>query len=155
MGSPKIKKLSLIVSRADMEIVVKNLIEMNCLEVTFPAELPENAQFAGQITRESYGLGAYCANREQIPLIGTEYTFIITGWISAKSERDLTAMLDEHMCAWETGDPAPDELAGAPVILLFPRLLRGIRGKNRRLFSPLEAIRKPAETGADAEDNKV
>ena len=154
MGSQNIRKLSLIVSRADMEIVLKNIIDMGALEVTLPVELPEDAQFDGHITREAMDLWAFGANRERIELLGTEYTYILAGWISSKSEQALTEMLGEHTCAWEIEDPAPDELADAPVILFFPKLLRGMRGKGRRLFSPLVAIRKPVETGGDPEDGK-
>jgi len=154
MGSPNIRKLSLIVSRADMEIVLKNIIDMGALEATGFAEFTEGAQFAGQITRETMDLGAFGANKEQIELLGTEYTFILTGWISSKSEQALTAMLVDHTCAWEIEDPTPGEMADAPVVLLFPKFLRGIRGKGRRLFSPLTAMRKPVETSADSEDGK-
>ena len=154
MGSQNIRKLSLIVSRADMETVLKNIIDMGALEATVPGELPEDAQFDGHITREAMDLGAFGANRERIELLGTEYTYILAGWIPSKSEQAMTAMFNDHNCAWEIEDPAPDELADAPVILLFPKLLREMRGKGRRLFSPLEVIRKPVETSGDPENGK-
>jgi len=42
-------------------------------------------------------------------LSASESTFVLEGWIPARQETALGALLDEFTCAWEIRDPSPEE----------------------------------------------
>jgi len=154
MTKPRVKKIRMIVSRADMDSVLREMISLGCIEVTEPDPLPDDMESASLITRETYTLDGLRTNREQLELLGTEYTLILTGWISSKTEPSLISILDNHTCAWEIENPSDNEPETIPVILSFPGLFGGIRGKNRRLFDPLQSAKEPEVNTADPADTE-
>jgi len=75
-------------------------------------------------------------------LLGTDYSLVLTGWITAASEPNLKTMLSKYSCAWELSDPNPDEYGNVPVLL-----------KNNPLSRPLSMVTEmyslPAYDGVD------
>lgn len=57
-------------------------------------------------------------------LLDTEETFFLTGWYPAADQGRVKALLDAHPCAWESGDPTPEEYPQVPVKLKNGRLSR-------------------------------
>jgi len=45
-------------------------------------------------------------------LLVSESTFVLEGWLPARQEAALGALLDEFTCAWEIRDPSPEEYKG-------------------------------------------
>jgi len=140
MAEQYAKRLALIVSRADLEPVLREILQLGCVEVSEPDEPGESLEQSSAVTLEAVNLSGTGANRERIVMLGTEYTIILTGWISPRMEADLESLLKKYTCAWEIELPSPDELETAPVILRFPWFFGTLRGKNRRLFTPLAII---------------
>ena len=50
-------------------------------------------------------------------LLGTQYSLMLTGWIPAVSEPELTAKLSGFDCAWELEEPSKEEYSKVPVSL--------------------------------------
>ena len=75
-------------------------------------------------------------------LLGTQYSLMLTGWVTAPSEPRLSDVLSKYICAWELSDPSPEEYASVPVLL-----------KNNPLTSPLSMVTEmyslPAYDGVD------
>ncbi|MCL2044831.1 MAG: V-type ATP synthase subunit I [Oscillospiraceae bacterium] len=62
-------------------------------------------------------------------LLATDYSLLMTGWFTAKSEPDLLVLLSKYTCAWDITDPDPDEYAKVPVKL-----------NNNALTSPVSMV---------------
>ena len=62
--------------------------------------------------------------RSRACLLDTERTFYLEGWLPADSVDGLSAALERFPCAWETTDPAPDEVEQVPVKLKNNALTR-------------------------------
>jgi len=137
-----------------MDSVLREMISLGCIEFTEPDALPDDMESAAVITRETYKLDGFGANREQLELLGTEYTLVLKGWISSKTEQALISILDKFTCAWEIEEPPVNGPETVPFILSYPRFFGGIRGKNRRLFDPLQISKEPAANTADPADTE-
>jgi len=146
MAKPKVKKITLITARADMETVLREIILLGCIEVTEPSGFGDDPELNAHVTRETADLSVLGADQDQIPLLGTEYTLILTGWLAVRMEPVLVSKIKDYNCAWETDDPVTDDNEDSPIILRFPQLFTKCRSKGHRLFTPL----KPA-TGLEAE----
>ena len=137
MMSLKMKKVSLIIARADFENVLRDIIIMGCLEATAPDEFQPFDDSGAIPIRETVELEKYSAHQDTISVIGTQYALSLTGWITARSEQELVSQLSKYICAYEIENPSQDELADVPIKLRWPKLF-GIFKKNAgKQFCPL------------------
>jgi len=77
------------------------------------------------------------ANIEELPLLETPHTCILTGWIPARSAPELEYQMNRFTAAWDIGDLSPDEAVLAPVKLFCPVLFGKMRLAGRKRFDPL------------------
>ena len=131
------KKISIVMARSGAESVMRELALLSCVEPSRPDEMPDFAEAGAEVSREVFKLDQINANRAAVVLFGTQHTLTLTGWLPSRLEPALVSMLSEHVCAWETEEPTPDELDLAPVKLILPGFLGKLRGGGRRLFDPL------------------
>jgi len=132
------KRLKLLIARSDFENVLKVLIAAGCVEVTDPDDLNDN-DLEGNVTREITELDKYKANQDSITLLGTQRTLLLSGWIPAQSEQELTSLLSEYICAWEIEDPSPDEPEKIPVKLKGPKIFWLFYKGAGKPFTPLSS----------------
>ena len=75
-------------------------------------------------------------------LMGLDSTVVMQGWLPAEKEEDLSRILENYDCAWETEDPLPEEYPDVPVQL-----------KNNRITDALNMVTNmyslPAYDGVD------
>ena len=75
-------------------------------------------------------------------LLNTEYSLLLTGWVTAPSESKLSDTLSKYTCAWELSDPTPEESEDVPIAL-----------KNNAMTRPLTMVTEmfslPAYNGID------
>jgi len=134
----------LIVARSEIDRFLKDLVLLGCLEVSDPDYPPEESSPAPFLRPVILDLDKLDANRDSMTLLGTEYTLILYGWLPARSENALVAMLAGYSCAWDIEELAPDDYDSAPAVLSFPKLFGKFRLGGRRLLAPLErAFGKP------------
>ena len=133
----KMKKLRILIVRAELDAFIRALIELGCVEPSGVDELLEDPELTALVERETVDLEQYQANKEQLLLLGTEYTLLLTGWIPAPSESGLISMMSEFTCAWDILDPSPDEREKIPVKLKWPKLYGKLYRGGGKLFSPL------------------
>lgn len=131
------RKLSLIVSHTDIVNVLSELTLLRCVEPTEPEVTLDPPELTDLLTREVMELEPYNANFESITLIATQYTYMLTGWLPAEFEAELTAMLSKYMCAWEITDLSPTDLDNAPITIKYPQFFGSLRSGGRRIFVPL------------------
>lgn len=62
-------------------------------------------------------------------MIGSEHSVMLTGWVTAPQEEELSNVLSKFDCAWELEDPTPEETESVPVCL-----------KNNKLTEPLMMV---------------
>jgi V/A-type H+-transporting ATPase subunit I len=103
------------------------------LDASSREDLLQYAELAGtQVAR------AEAAER----LVATSSSVTLLGWVTAPSEKSLSATLTKYVCAWELSDPEPDEFPNVPVQL-----------KNNFLTRPLMMVTEmyslPAYDGVD------
>jgi len=151
MSEQYAKRLTLIVSRADLEMVLREILQLGCVEFSDPVEPEENPEQSSPVTFEALDLGVTGAGQERIVMLGTEYTGILAGWISPRMEADLISKLNGYTCAWEIEFPLPDELETAPVIMKYPWFFGKFRGKDRRLFTPLTIVQGSGRANGHSE----
>ena len=82
-------------------------------------------------------VGFLGANREEMPLLETPHTNILTGWVPARSAPELEYQMNRFTAAWEIGELSPEEAELAPVKLLWPVLFGKMRLAGRKRFDPL------------------
>jgi len=139
MMTVRMKRIRLVVGRADFENVLRELMSLACVEITEPDALPEGCQLQGQVKRVIVELSGFGANLDSIMLLGTQYTLVLTGWMAARSGPELAARMGNYVCAWEIVDPSPDESAAAPVKLRLPGLFGLFHRGGGKPFSPFQA----------------
>ena len=129
------KKISLIVSHSDIVSVISELIHLECVEPIDPTlSPPELNDF---IKREVMDLDVYEANKENIVLLMTQYTYTLVGWMPSDFEAELTAILSELTCSWLIEEPDPLESDDVPIFIKHPQLFGKFRSGGRRVFEPL------------------
>ena len=138
MAGSKLKRLRLLAVRDEMENVLRELINLGCVDVYDPVDLLEDHEIISVATKEIVSIDQLCASRDSIAMLGTQYTLMLSGWMSARSEADLQTKLTNHLCAWEISDPTPDEADVAPVDLCCPGFFGKLRSGGRKQFSPLK-----------------
>lgn len=70
-------------------------------------------------------------------MVGTDCTVILTGWLPAKAEYEVTQRLSQYLCAFEFTDPLPEEQESVPALQKSTKLLSKLQNDNRRPFRPL------------------
>ena len=154
MAGKNMRKISILITRADFEKFIRELILFGCVDIETSGDFP-CAGLESLAERESVELVQYGANREHLSMLGTDYTLLITGWIPAKSVQNLLTILSGYVHAWDVQEPAPDEPGEAPV-KLWPKFLAKFYKGSRRLYTPLaNAGDRPADAGADAESGRM
>jgi hypothetical protein len=131
------RKITLIVLRADLDDVIRDMILIGCIDVGDPGELLEDRELAKYVWREEISLEQLQANKGNLPALATNYTILLTGWIPAVSESRLLLKLSKYICASEIADPSPDEYNKIPVKLKWPNLFGRFYKNSQNLFSPL------------------
>ncbi|MCL2367220.1 MAG: hypothetical protein FWC75_09320 [Oscillospiraceae bacterium] len=145
MPSPKMKKLSILVTRAQLEPFLQKLISLGCMEINEADDFPVHSELHGLTKREVLDLVDFGATQAQISVIGTQYTVFLTGFISSRLEADFTALVDEFMCAWQIEDLSLEDLDLAPVDLNHPWFFKKYRLSGRKLFDPIR-LKEPIES---------
>ena len=130
-------KANLLFVRADLDALINDLISHEIIDIDEP-EIPEDdSLLSSSLKRENIDIKDRDTNYESLPLLGTEQTFYMTGWIWAKSEPKLMQVVEKYTCAWELIEPTSEELKNAPIMLIRPKFLFGLYKGKRRLFKPL------------------
>jgi len=135
------RKLCLIVSHTDLVNALSALIDLGCVEPIEPEVTLEPAELTSFVKREVLALDSYDANKENIVLLTTQYTYTLVGWIPADFESKLESALSEFICAWSYEDPLPHEIDELPVYIKYPRVFGKLRSGVRKIFEPLEKER--------------
>ena len=141
------KKITLVVARSEISDVLQALADLGCLELSEPDAVLGTAAVAGVSAADSEILGLaelrkvdagfLGANKEELPLLETPHTCILTGWVPARSAPELEYQMGRFTAAWEIGDLSPDEAVLAPVKLSCPVLFGKMRLAGRKRFDPL------------------
>ena len=147
----KMKKFSLISAREAMESILRDLIDLGCIDVSEQTDLLGNIESSAGVARESYCLRELDANYENLEMLGTQHTLMLFGWAAASSETALKSKLNNHICAWEIDDPSPDESANAPVKLCCPFFFGKLRMGGHRSFAPLVQSTKHVEQSTQSD----
>ena len=133
----KMKKLMLLMTRKDMEDVLRELVLLRCVEVAEPDSLLEDPELAALLKRETVKLDSINSNVKSFVMLGTQYTLLMTGWVPTSLRDKFVDKLSYLPCAWELDDLSPDELDIAPVVLRCPGFLTKYRLAGRKQFEPL------------------
>lgn len=135
----KLKKVNIIIMRAEQENLLSDLAGLGCIDISTPAELLEDAGLTAIVDLENIELPEQNDKKNKIAARGTDYTIILTGWIPASAEPELRKKLEQYEteCAWDVLEPTPDEQKSAPVKLKIPKLYKLFYKKTNRLFTPL------------------
>jgi len=132
---PGMKKLSLIVSHSDIVNIISELIYLECMEPIEPEITLEPPELTDLLKREIMDLDSYDANKNNIILLSTQYTYMIVGWVPDEFESELNSVLSGFTCSWEFKNPSADE--DIPVYIKHPQLFGKLRSGGRRVFEPL------------------
>jgi hypothetical protein len=145
MADTKMKRLRLLFARPDLESILNELMQLACVEISEPDDLPDCADYTSLCTREVIKLDNIGANRDELAMLGTQYTLLISGWVASSTVTALTTKLSNLLCAWELADPSPDEQNSIPVIQRCPRFFGKLRLRNRKPFAPLAIASKESD----------
>ena len=131
------KKLSLIVSHLDIVNIISELMYLECIEPIEPVVTLDPPELTDLIRREVMELDVYEANKENIVLLATQYTYTMVGWVPAQFESELSSALSGFTCSWVFEDPFPYDYDDIPVFIKHPQLFGKFRSGGRRVFEPL------------------
>jgi len=131
------KKISLIVSHSDIVNVISELIILECVEPIEPELTLDPPELTDLVNREVMELDVYEANKENIVLLATQYTYTLIGWMPAEFEAALSSVLSGLTCSWTIEDPYPYDYDQIPVYIKHPQLFGKLRSGGRRVFEPL------------------
>ena len=133
------KKLSLLVTREQLDNFLGALTSLGCIQVSQPEKIPVGSDLYSSAGIEFLDLTSFGANEDSIEVLGTRYTVLITGWIPSRLENELLSMLKNYLCAWEIFDLTAADIDIAPVELKYPWFFKKYRLAGRELFTPLTA----------------
>ena len=136
MGGRRIKKVSILFMKKDLNAILSDLIEIEIMDVA-EAALPDDSDFDSHLKIETINIEEYDANREAITLLSSDYTYYLTGWIWIKAEQAFIELVSKYICAWEVINPTKEDLTKAPIMLVRPQFLFGLYKGGRELFSLL------------------
>jgi len=132
---PGMKKISLIVSHSDIVNIISELIYLECMEPIEPEVTLEPPELTDLLKREVMDLDAYDANKENITLLATQYTYTMNGWVPDEFEQELSSVLSGFTCSWIFTYPSEND--DIPVYIKHPQLFGKLRSGGRRVFEPL------------------
>ena len=98
MAIVKMKKLSLLVSRADRENILRELMLLGCVEISEPDELLEDPDLSQLVSRENAGLDNYRAQQTSLARgleVLSRYVPYKTNFLAIKPEITGDLLLDE------------------------------------------------------------
>ena len=147
MIKQKLKKINIIILRSDKDRFLDELIKLGCIDVSTSDELLEDTELSTIADLESIELGQLETNKEKIAVRGTDYTLLLTGWISPKTAPSIETMLSGFVCAWDVRPPYPDELEKAPVKQGLQGILKVFNKNKNRPFSPLSSNQGTEKNG--------
>lgn len=77
-------------------------------------------------------------------LHASQYTYLLTGWVTASSESLLASNLSKYDCAWDIKLPSPDEVDHVPVKYRnrLSAFIGKLSGSGGRQFDPLRISAK-------------
>ena len=139
MAATKLKRIRIIASRDSLDSILRDIMLLACVEVDEPPDLSDDPEFSTGFTRETVAIEQLGANQDNLIMLGTRHTLFLQGWIAVSSEVEIASKLNNHICAWETEDLAPEEISSAPVLLCCPNFFGNLRRGGRELFKPLVA----------------
>jgi len=137
MAAVKIKKLTIISSREDIENILRELIALGCFEVSEPHDLLAGLKLPPGFSLEILPIDHLGAGKESIELLGTQHTIMLSGWITSRSEASVESKLENSNCTWEIEIPSAEESMHTPVDLCCPNFFGKLRRGGRRQFVPL------------------
>ena len=132
----KMKKISMLIFRADFDKFINELILFGRVDLAAPGDSAGDAVLAEFLERENLDLKRFQTNQEYLTVFGTDYTLLLEGWIPSKSAQNLLTILSGYTHAWDIQDPAPDDLDNTPVEIRPKFLMKFYKGA-RKPFSPL------------------
>lgn len=138
MIKSRLKKITLLVLRPDLDKVFTDLIDLGCIHFCPQEELLEDTALCALADLETVDLEQHNANQGILAAFGTDRTLLFSGWIPAKSEAEVLARLSNYTCAYEIRQPTPDDGENAPVKLRFPKFFKVFYRNTAKPFSPLE-----------------
>jgi len=131
------KKLNLIVSHSDIVNVISELIHLECVEPIEPELTLDPPELTDLVKREIIDLDVYEANKENLVLLTTQYTYTLVGWMPSEFEPELASILSGLTCSWSLEDPHPYDYDSIPIFIKHPQLFGKLRSGGRRVFDPL------------------
>lgn len=146
--------IRLIVARKDFENILRGMIRLGCVEITKPYEDMKKLITSSHVEFETIDIAGYGANRDSITTLGTTYTLLLTGWITAKSEPEVAQLLLDHICSWEIVAPPPELMEAIPVKLKLPKFLSLFFIGGGKPFTPL-ARRPGSAAGNQGSDDVI
>ena len=129
------KKLNLIVSHSDIVNIISEFIYLECIEPIVPEITLEPPELTDLLKREVMDLDSYDANKSNISLLSTQYTYTIVGWVPDEFESELNSVLSGFTCSWVFENPSDQD--DIPVYIKHPQLFGKLRSGGRRVFEPL------------------
>ena len=130
-----IRKLTIIVSHADMVNVISELMHLSCFEPTEPNITLDPPDLMGLFKHEEIELENYSANMDSITALASQYTYTLVGWVPVQNEPEVVTVLSGFTCSYGFENPSPED--EAPTIIKFPKMLGEMRSGGQRVFSPL------------------
>jgi len=131
------KKLSLIIAHSDIVSVLSELIDLECVEPIEPELTLDPPELTDLLKREVMELEVYEANKDNIVLLSTKFTYTLIGWVPGEFEPELVSALSGFACSWTIDDPFPYDYDDIPVFMRYPQLFGRLRSGGRRVFEPL------------------
>ena len=131
------KKINLIVSHSDIVNLISELIILECVEPVEPELTLDPPELTDLVKREVMDIDVYEANKDNIVLLSTQYTYTMMGWMPAEFEPQLISVLSGLVCSYTIDDPLPHEYDYIPVYIKHPQLFGKLRSGGRRVFEPL------------------
>ncbi|MCL1827917.1 MAG: V-type ATP synthase subunit I [Oscillospiraceae bacterium] len=129
--------------KQNIELCEKKLEELAAEKADIVGQITEQASERDEMKLCSDRLFAKVEKAEAAErLLCTESSLLLSGWIPAREEKQLSELLSGYDCAWETEEPDPEKQAQTPVKL-----------RNNRLTAPYNMVTNmyslPAYNGLD------
>lgn len=135
-----IRKLTIIVTHADIVNVISELMYLSCFEPTIPNIELDPPDLATLFKHEEIELENYSANMERITVLASQYTYTLTGWVQTQQEPEISSVLSGFTCSFNFEDPSPADGDDVPALLKFPQVFGKMRSGGQRVFSPLAKL---------------
>jgi vacuolar-type H+-ATPase subunit I/STV1 len=132
-----IRKLTIVVSHADIVNVISELMYLSCFEPTDPDITLDPPDLMDIFKREKIELENYSANMDNITVLASQYTYTLIGWVPAQHEPEIVSVLSGFTCSYDFNNPSSQDEDKVPTLLKFPKMLSKMRSGGQRIFTPL------------------